>query len=78
MVRSSNIMGHLDKTEPQVPLGREILDPESLNGHATVLNNPTNFIDPSGLGARRFEDTTGGAHHSGPLHVGGPKKAGGT
>ncbi len=62
MVRSSYIMGHLDKTEPQVALGREILDPESLNGHATVLNNPTNFIDSSGLGARKSDDTTGGVY----------------
>ena len=62
MVRSSYIVGHLDKTGPQVAPRREILDPESLNGHATVLNNPTNFIEPSGLGARKSDDTTGGAY----------------
>ena len=31
------------------PLGGDILNPQSLNRYAYVLNNPTNLVDPTGL-----------------------------
>ncbi len=32
------------------PLGGDIMNPQSLNRYAYVLNNPTTFIDSLGLG----------------------------
>src|SRR5579859_4825678 len=32
------------------PLAGDVTNPQSLNRYAYVLNNPTNFVDPSGMG----------------------------
>lgn len=53
------------------PLAGDITNPQSLNRYAYVMNNPTNFVDPLGLGpcvpgAPGYENDCPKQRHHGP------------
>ncbi|MGD9588460.1 MAG: RHS repeat-associated core domain-containing protein [Pyrinomonadaceae bacterium] len=44
----TNALGRFSSTDPE-NYGAAVLDPQTWNGYAYVINNPSNFVDPDGL-----------------------------